>query len=163
MQRITEDPGAVKIEHRVPQTVDESRALAWRNMLGVCPGNEGSPPAQQHCDTRKGNEVITVNPFERSLMATILYTAEGRVRSTREDLQRDLDERLNLNWEALVRRRREAVLGMADALGRRAGQAFSNARLITALQRCQQPDGDGRLPPFVGVLEWWLKRRLGVP
>jgi uncharacterized protein (TIGR02646 family) len=147
----------VKIAHWMPQAADEGRDLEWHNLLAACPGNEGAPRERQHCDTRQGNDALTVNPREPTHVEGLSYTAWGAVRSTRAELQADIDVRLNLNDEALCARRREAVVRMADALGRRQGAAFKPA----AIERCETPDARGYLPDFAGALAWWLRRRRG--
>ncbi len=151
----------VKIAHWTPQAVDQTRDLTWRNLFAACPGNEGAPRERQHCDTRQGNERLTINPLEETHVASLTYSTSGAVRSARSDLQGDLDERLNLNDEALCARRREAVMRMADALGRRSGAQFKPADIERAIARCNTPDARGYLPPFAGALDAWLRRRLG--
>ena len=62
MSRIKSDE--MKIEHWQPQTKYTSRQLDYRNLLGACMGNQGARPQNQHCDTRKGDSEITINPIE---------------------------------------------------------------------------------------------------
>jgi uncharacterized protein (TIGR02646 family) len=150
----------VKIAHWMPQEADKTRALEWQNLLAACPGNEGAPYDRQHCDTRQGNAVLRISPREPTHIASLSYTVRGEIRASRADLHDDLTTMLNLNDSALCARRREAVLGMADAIGRRSGGTFSEAALRSALARCSTPDASGKLPPFAGALEWWLRRRL---
>jgi uncharacterized protein (TIGR02646 family) len=164
MQRIEPEVSPelrVKIAHWMPQAVDPSRDLAWHNLLAACPGNEGAPWDRQHCDTRQGNDALAINPRESAHVASLSYTVAGAVRSDRGDLQDDLDKQLNLNDEALCARRREAVIRMADALGRLRGVAFTGPSLQRAIARCNTPDARGYLPPFAGALDWWLRRRAG--
>lgn len=151
----------VKIAHVMPQAVDETRDLEWNNLLAACLGNEGAPRARQHCDTRQGNQVLRVSPCEPTHVASLRYTHGGEIHTTREDLREDLETKLNLNDEALCGRRREAKRRMIDALERRCTGKFSDAALRDALSRCSTPDASGNLPPFAGMLEWWLRRRLG--
>jgi uncharacterized protein (TIGR02646 family) len=151
----------VKIAHWMPQQADAARALDWANLLAACPGNEGAPKDRQHCDTRQGSRVLRLSPSEPTHIASLSYTVRGEIRTSRDDLRDDLDSTLNLNDIALRDHRREAVIRMADALGRKRVSAFSDAALRSALARCSTPDANGNLPPFAGALEWWLRRRLG--
>lgn len=150
----------VKIAHWTPQQVDGSRALEWSNLLAACPGNEGNSYEKQHCDTRQGNQVLRISPCEPTHVASLSYSVRGEIRTSRDELRDDLDAKLNLNHEALCGRRREAVIRMADVLGRRGGGAFSESALRRELVRCSTPDASGNLPPFAGALEWWLHRTL---
>lgn len=163
-QRIQANPTQgirMKIAHWLPQSVDANQDLVWNNLMGACPGNEGAPLEDQHCDTRQGNAVLTISPLEPSHIATISYTTRGEVRSTRADLNHDLGVTLNLNEPVLRANRREAVLSMTNTLGRRQGEVFSTAAMAKALARCRTPDARGNLPPFAGALEARLQRRIG--
>lgn len=110
--RIRPDESSMVIEHLVPQT-DPSRGreleLDWNNLLGSCHGNPGKPPAQQHCDERKGNASLEMSPLDPRVRSTVHYLTSGHVTSNSEEVRRDLDEKLNLNVAFLVRNRR-AVL-----------------------------------------------------
>jgi uncharacterized protein (TIGR02646 family) len=149
----------VKIAHWTPQAVDASQDLAWHNLYAACAGNEGAPRERQHCDTRQGNEALTLHPGNTSHVSSLRYTTQGEVHSNRDDLQADIETRLNLNDAALCAQRREAVLRMADALGRRSGQTFRRTEIERAMVRCETPDAQGYLPPFAGALMWWLRCR----
>jgi uncharacterized protein (TIGR02646 family) len=153
----------VKIAHWMPQRVDEARDLEWSNLLAACPGNEGAPPARQHCDTRQGDRVLRVSPCEPTHISSLSYTSRGEIRTSRDDIRDDLDKALNLNDIALCNNRREAVERMVGVLRRRSQGAFSQAELRRALERCSTPDASGHLTQFAGALEYWLRRRLEKP
>jgi uncharacterized protein (TIGR02646 family) len=164
MQRVEPEVSPVlrvKIAHWTPQAVDATRDLEWRNLLAACHGNEGAPRERQHCDTRQANSRLSVDPQTPSHVASLSYTTRGEVRAANGALQEDLDDRLNLNDEALCALRREAVVRMADALGRQRAMPFSPREIERAIARCETPDARGYLTPFAGVLAWWLRRRLG--
>lgn len=150
----------VKIAHLTPQQVDASRDLEWSNLLAACPGNEGAPRARQHCDTRQGNQVLRISPCEATHVASFSYTVRGEIQTSRDDLRHDVEDTLNLNANVLCDGRREAVRGMQTALGRRNPGELSPTDLRRALSQCSIPDASGKLPPFAGALEWWLRRRL---
>jgi uncharacterized protein (TIGR02646 family) len=154
----------VKIAHRVPQAVDPARDLEWNNLFAACHGNEGAPHERQHCDTRQGKEELRVSPREPAHVASLSYTVRGEIRTSRDDLRKDLAKTLNLNDPALCNARREARESLLRAMAQRAGKReFSSPELRRALERASTPDVSGNLPPFAGALEWWLRRRLGEP
>lgn len=62
MQRISDS--RMKIEHWKSQDDYPELQLDYNNLLGACQGGEGSPKHLQHCDTRKGNTEITINPLD---------------------------------------------------------------------------------------------------
>jgi len=51
-----------KVEHWAPQSRHLDLALDYKNLLAACPGNEGSPPQLQHCDTSKKDAFIKLDP-----------------------------------------------------------------------------------------------------
>jgi len=116
MSRIKLDE--MKIEHWQPQTKYTSRQLDYRNLLGACMGNQGARPQNQHCDTRKGDSEITINPTEggKNCENLIRYRPDGEVYSTDESINRDLNETLNLNLEFLKKNRKVALDVVLDQL-----------------------------------------------
>jgi uncharacterized protein (TIGR02646 family) len=151
----------VKIAHWSPQTVDPARELDWGNLLAACPGNEGAPRDRQSCDTRQGNDVLRVSPCEETHVATFSYTVSGEIRTTRDDLRDDIENRLNLNDVTLRKNREEALRKMLRTIKRDRKGAFTDGALRKTLEICSAQDARGDLQPFAGALEWWLRRRLG--
>jgi uncharacterized protein (TIGR02646 family) len=152
----------VKVAHWMPQQVDPTRDLSWPNLFAACPGNEGAPLAQQHCDTRQGSQVLRISPTEPGHVASLSYTVRGEVRTSRDDLRDDLgDRRLNLNNPGLCAGRREARERLFREIARRYAGTFPDEVLRRVLARWSTPDAAGNLPPYAGAVEWWLRRRLG--
>ncbi len=57
----------MKIEHmRAQLGGTDERQLDWDNLLGACLGEQGSPPDEQCCDTRKGARALDVRLFPTS-------------------------------------------------------------------------------------------------
>jgi uncharacterized protein (TIGR02646 family) len=109
MSRIKLDE--MKIEHWQPQTKYSSRQLDYRNLLGACMGNQGARPQNQHCDTRKGDSEITINPIEGDKYCEnlIKYRPDGRIYSDDVSINHDLNETLNLNLGSLKKNRSDAL------------------------------------------------------
>jgi len=157
----------MRIEHWWPQSDPEGgeeRALDYKNMLGACPGNEGNPPALQHCDVRKGQQRIRLDPRAPSAHPRQLkYTTSGAIEASSAELQADIDRKLNLNAAHLKANRREALArfqqGLIEKLG--SDRQWSSERLQREIERLQQPDPDGRLLPYLEVLLYWMRRRAG--
>ena len=109
MQRISIDK--MKIEHWKPQNIHPELQLDYNNLLGACKGGEGSPPQSQHCDTRKGDKQITINPLDnhKNCEDLIKYSTNGKIYSSDETINNELNEILNLNMQTLVINRREVL------------------------------------------------------
>ena len=87
-------------------------------------------------------------------MNSVSYKADGKVTSTEAVLERDLNERLNLNIPNLCGARRKALQGYVDGISRK--KAKWDQQFICQL--LDQPSGP--LPQYWGVIESWLKKRL---
>ncbi len=122
MSRIKLDE--MKIEHWQPQTKYISRQLDYKNLLGACMGNQGARPQNQHCDTRKGDSEITINPIEgdKNCENLIKYRADGKIYSDDLSVNNDLNETLNLNLGFLKKNRKDAL----DVVIRKLDEKFSN-------------------------------------
>jgi uncharacterized protein (TIGR02646 family) len=154
----------VKIEHWAPQSAFPERALDFRNLLAACPGNQGSPPSQQHCDTRKADASISLDPVAPSAHPGLLrYQADGTIDVDDPVLRADLNDRLNLNTPQLVSNRKEVIRWFQQELIREMGsdKTWSKARLAGQIERLQKPGPGGRLPPYVETILYWLRKRLG--
>lgn len=163
MKRISEDN--MKIEHYNSQSnITDKEALDFSNMLGVCDGNEGSgDKASLTCDTHKGNTLLTVNPCINSSIELIQYKNDGTIYSCDEDINKDINETLNLNCqEVMLKRNRKEVL---DALKKyliqkqRQGN-WSKDLLVKTLNKIQTKDSNGKLNPYIGIAVWYLKKKI---
>ncbi len=93
MQRIKKDK--MKIEHWKPQTGYPDLQLNYKNLLGACLGNEGKPKHLQHCDTKKGDELITINPTRHNCEILVKFSKSGEIYSDDDNINKDLNETLN--------------------------------------------------------------------
>jgi uncharacterized protein (TIGR02646 family) len=121
MERISQE--SVQIEHYIARTSvnppGRNYELQYSNMIGVCPGNEGSPPDRQTCDERRGNTQLTVNPLMQWTIDTISYTSDARIVSSDAAINQDLNDTLNLNVSFLRANRKGALDGLKRELQKR--------------------------------------------
>lgn len=167
MKRITKDQ--MKIEHWLSQSSlkeNEKKALDFSIMLGVCMGNEGQKDNQTTCDTHRKDCMLTVNPLDRNLIQQIKYKSNtGEIYSDRADIQKDLNEILNLNYNeapSYLCRNRLAVL---DACKKRmmdehqSGE-WTQSFLEHMLSIYQNADNKGKYKEYSGIVIWYLQDRL---
>jgi uncharacterized protein (TIGR02646 family) len=121
MERISID--RMKIEHFIPRSDDNEGSelqLVYSNLLAACLGNEGQAKHLQHCDTRKANEKIIINPTLLSCESIIKFKSTGEIYSDdleinknlgeKEDLKKgDLGGKLNLNYVVLIKNRKKTL------------------------------------------------------
>jgi uncharacterized protein (TIGR02646 family) len=164
MQRIRPAPDGMKIEHWAAQThpATSHRQLEWKNLLGACKGGEGSPQRDQHCDTRKGDTPITVNPTEERCERLLRFLADGTIESDERSIHDNLNQTLNLNQALLKNNRKATLTAFLDAMARKhSGTTWSAAALEKELADLQQPNAGGMLLPYCQVPIYWLRKRMG--
>jgi uncharacterized protein (TIGR02646 family) len=159
LSRIRADGQTMKIAHWHSQTRHPTEQLSYSNLLAACKGNEGQPAKSQHCDTRQGDRDLSRNPANlmHQVEALIRYEGDGRIASSNQGFDTELNEVLNLN-EAFLRNRRKATLdAFIGALDRQGRQQHMLRRWLEVW------NGDstaGELQPFCLVVVYWLRKRL---
>ena len=159
MSRIDlENPNNINIEHYVPRNgsyANPSMELDFRNMLGVCPGNEGKPLKSQTCDRHRRNELLSVSPLFESSVGKIRYSSDGSIKSDDPNIDKDLDKTLNLN-EVLLKENRKAALRMLEKElhDKKAKGAWKNI----AIRYIEKLNDAERKTPFCGILLWRLQK-----
>lgn len=159
----------VKIEHVVPQSKlleDERAALDYRIMLGVCYGNEAHPKKEQTCDAHRGNEPLTIDPFNENSVGLIKYQSDGTIYSKDYEINKDLNITLNLNYNGsgvyLKENRKEALAACKEKLKKNKRKGlWSKSMLQRMLIEYERPDEDGKLKPYSGIVIEYLKRKIG--
>ena len=147
------------IEHYIPQkpeAIGRLSDLDYRNMLGVCPGNEGTPYKTQTCDSHRKNMSLTVNPLVKSTIDTIRYSSSGHIESTNIEINKDLNETLNLNLRILVDNRKSALDKLKRELIKRKQMGMW---IGLAQQYIEKLDDDGMKEPYCGILLWYLRTK----
>jgi uncharacterized protein (TIGR02646 family) len=115
MKRIPENTSPyMKVEHFKCQDLHEILQLTYGNLLGACTGNEGQTKIKQTCDTKKGNSLLLIQPISSTPNCETLfkYNSEGEISSVdnNEDINKQLNDVLNLNMQTLKDGRREVYL-----------------------------------------------------
>jgi hypothetical protein len=151
----------MKIEHWASQDRHPHRQLDYSNLLGACLGGQGSPRSQQHCDTAKGSEDLSINPADprRVCSGLFRYLASGEVESAGGDARVNKDiATLALNQPRL-RAGRRAIIEEVTGEVVRSGRTLSSSKLLGLAARLEQPDADGNLRPFCQAGVFWLTRQ----
>jgi uncharacterized protein (TIGR02646 family) len=163
LSRIRAESGTMKTEHWRSQAGSEAGQLDYSNLLGACMGNEGKPIRDQHCDTRKGNRVISRNPANPAhrVDEVLRFLDDGRIISNDEVFDDEINDVLNLNLAFLKNNRKAVLTAFMEALPRR--RTLSRTQLERWLREWNGDSGAAELPPFCQVVVYWLRRRLSRP
>lgn len=155
------DVRGMKIEHWHPQSKFCKEQLDYSNLLGACMGGEGQPPSKQHCDTRKGNRLLSRSPANpvHAIEDVIRFKLDGRVDSNDPGMDTELNEVLNLNFAFLKNNRKAVLKAFTESLGRR---AWTVATLEQQLRKWNGESDAAKLQPYCQVVVYFLRKRLGV-
>ena len=160
MCRISPEYSKMKIEHYKPR--DPDNELDYRNLLEVCTGNEGEPFEHQHCDTRKRNSSLHLNPQNEAHINQIYYEPDGTIYSRNSQFDSELNLILNLNdsYSHLKNNRKQAL----DALKRKIRDKYPDkaapAHFLQSLLDFYREPCEGRFEPYCGILFEYLQRKL---
>lgn len=161
MQRISEEN--MKIEHWKSQKEYPTLKFDYKNLLAACQGNEGEPPKNQHCDTKKSSTGITINPTHENCEQYFKYRLSGEIDF--DNLERlirdDLKQSLNLNHEILVRNRKRTLEAVIDEMNRLKGKtaAWSASDAKKKIQQYESKMKDGKYREYCQVVIYFLKKR----
>ena len=179
MSRIRNDNN-MRIDHFVPIQTSGADALNYANMVGCCNGGSTvKPKPGLHkilcCDASKGEQLLTLSPFDRSQIQKLRYRSDGRIYTYPQDerLEHDINFVLCLNGLVdeksgkcmadtatnLVRNRRQAYLAYEKIiykfLSKRDGTLGTHIR-----RKIAEIESTIECFPYAGVLLYFLKRKL---
>ena len=160
MCRIRNDRFGMKIEHWRSRTAHRDEQLSYTNLLAACRGGEGQPGKVQHCDTKKGNRDLHWNPADPEhhghIATRISYRPDGYIVSDDPDLDRDLNQVLNLNFAAIRRGRRAVFVGVLR-WWRMQPRPVQRERLAREIERRKAAV---RAEPYAQVAIWLFEQRV---
>ncbi len=161
MQRISAE--RMKIEHWKPQSQYTKLQLDYRNLLAACEGNEGNPRQLQHCDTRKGDKEITINPADsqKNCEQYLKYSSNGRIYSDDPIIDNDLNKILNLNTQTLINNRQKALNTVIQELTRIKGKksAWPIQAVSQKIQAYETKEKCKKYKPYCQMIVNFLNKR----
>jgi len=161
MNRIRTDE-TTRIEHWAPRKHAELQ-LDYKNLLSACSGGTALRPSEQHCDVRKAEQSIGLDPRAPSPHASQMrYDDDGTIDIEDAGLRADVHQRLNLNHRTLKANRKGSLASFVAALRRDQGKnrEWPRAALEKARRQLEDPHA-AELRPYVEVLLYWIRRRIG--
>ncbi|MQL49112.1 TIGR02646 family protein [Photorhabdus khanii] len=159
MDRITEL--TMKIEHWSCQHSSQELQLEYNNLLGCCKGHEGSRPLEQTCDTKKGSSSIKYSPAnpEHRLNTKIQYSRDGKILSSDDEFNQQLDKILNLNKPRIISNRLHSIQKIQDLLNNKKGRR-SKSEIRKLLNKILEKKDDGTYIPYYGAMVFYLESKL---
>jgi len=161
MQRISAE--RMKIEHWKPQSQYTKLQLDYRNLLAACEGNEGNPRQLQHCDTRKGDKEIIINPADsqKNCEQYLKYSSNGRIYSDDPIIDNDLNNILNLNTQTLINNRKKALNTVIQELTRIKGKkaVWPIQAVYQKIQAYETKEKCKKYKPYCQMIVHFLNKR----
>jgi len=157
----------LKVEHFKCQDNYAHLQLTYSNLLGACNGNKGKPKNLQTCDTKKGNQELSINPLSNAPNCETLfkYNSEGEMSSTNDDeeINRQLNEVLNLNMQTLKDGRRQVYLEVqkkVEAESKQLGNKQVKLRYFQQEKMRWLNRTDNKHKPFCMVAVYYLTKKI---
>ncbi len=175
MRRIENNDNMV-IEHY--KHINKDNALDYQNMLGCCDGGRNKVEDNKGClccDASKGNQEITISPWDKNLVDRIRYTKYGMIKVVPDDkeINRQINEILKLNGKldsngnyisdtstGLVAGRKaaynsyEKLMKSFDSVKNKKGIEAQIRKVIDKIENSDIYD------EYTGVILYFMKRRL---
>jgi len=159
MQRIK--PETMHIEHWKPRSLYPGVQLDYKNLLAVCSGNEGKPKHLQHCDKRKGDKEITINPTHPNCEIHVRFRSNGEVYSEDETIDLELNAVLNLNIQTLVINRKNVLdFAIRKLTAENREGTWSKAFLQKEIRKWESLGTEGKYEPYCRIVIFFLEKKL---
>jgi uncharacterized protein (TIGR02646 family) len=153
----------MKIEHWRSQDEYPDLQLDYNNLLGACEGSQGSPEHLQHCDTKKGNAMLTINPLDnlKNCEEFIKYLPNGKIYSDDTAIDDELNKILNLNMQTLMNNRKSFLDIVIKTLrSERPKGDWTVAILNNKIQELSNKQKDEKYQPYCQIAIYYLKKKL---
>ena len=161
-QNTTKNKILNKIEHYVPRNSENE--LDYKNLLAVCGGNSfGNEEKHQHCDTKKGNKTLKINPQNKYHISQISYKPDGTIYSKNKEFDDDLNKVLNLNDDegCLKQRRKEALDTLKSEIHKIYKDKTATLNFLKkTLNFYTSLNEKGELQPYCGILIEYLEKKI---
>lgn len=159
MCRIPEKHSAATIEHIAPQSLTSKDAsLDYRNMLAVCNGNRHTHNYNDKtCDAYRGNRPLSLNPLKSETLSLIRYKSNGIIYSDNSNVDRELNDILNLNCKArqLPNNRRYALNVLLSNIRKKYPAGSIKEYCQKEIARYESATFK---EPYIGIILDWLER-----
>lgn len=148
-----------RIEHVRPQSLlTEEQAMDYNNMVICCPGAISSTADKScHCDRHKKETEISISPFNQNQIDTITYKGDGTITSSDKNIEKDLNNTLNLNIPLLKANRKAVRDSLIMSFGK---QQLKKGDFEKILKIYSSKDKEGRRKEYCGVVISYINKKL---
>jgi uncharacterized protein (TIGR02646 family) len=160
MRRISE--ATMEIEHWKPESKYPELQINYKNLLASCSGNRGTRRSNQHCNPRKGDVEITINPADsKNCEIYIKYSSTGKISSDNATIDYELNEVLNLNFQTLKENRKTELDTVINALNKKfPNKTWNKEEIKKKIDEFNCRDVEGKYKPYCQYIISYLSKRL---
>ena len=146
-----------KIEHFKPQTKYRDFQIDYQNLFITCNGGEGKKAKEQYCDTFKGeDELIYINLLS-NIENYIQYSKRGKILSNDKEIDKELNNILNLNNRILTKNRKETYQRLIQNLNKK---GWTTQTLNHHILKYKKMDSNGKYYEFCEMIVYFLTKKL---
>lgn len=152
-----------KIEHLKDQSANRDLQIDYQNLFIACKGNEGQSFKNQHCDSYKGAKEFKYIDLLYNIENDIKYNkADGRIFSENGNIDKEINEILNLNVKRLKDNRKEAIKSFITKLKQKFGirNKWSKKKLEKEIIRYKKKNTDHKFKHFNEMFVYFLNKKL---
>lgn len=148
------------IEHYIPRhgtNGDASKSLDYNNLFAVCNTTRNYSLDKQTCDVKKGDQLLSIDPRIQTHIDTIKYDKRGKIGSDNNVYDDDINIKLNLNSQTLIRNRYSAYYSLILSMQKKKPGRWTKEYVQRTLNRFMEEDNS---TPYVGFLIYQLQHFL---
>lgn len=160
-----------KIEHLKPRSVYREKQLDYSNLFIACCGKKidkelfydcDTPKkkyskTELYCDTKKGKEELKHINLLTKIQDNIKYRKNGLIFSDNINIDKEINEVLNLNYEVLTTNREDALNQLFIELNK---NNWSIPTLKLTLKKYQNKNSKGKYRPYCQMIVYFLTKKL---
>lgn len=150
-----------RIEHILSRSKHDDQKLNYNNMVICCPGHIGT---EKHCDRLKGENDISFSPLDPHFIETLSYHTDGKIVSSDEQFDKEINEILNLNTSLLKANRKASwdavITNIKSPKGDKSWNKATLSKLIEKYNTMHKMNGRLQYIPYCGIVSFYLKKKL---
>lgn len=151
-----------RVEHIKSREKHDDLKFDYSNLVICCPGHIGD---EDHCDRLKKSQDISFSPLDPVFINSISYTSEGKIVSSNDVYNNEMEKVLNLNTRLLVLNRKSALDGVIKNINvvcKRNGKWDKPTlnKIIDKYKNMHIEDGDKKFYPYCGIILNYLCKKV---
>ena len=160
-----------KIEHFKPRSIYREKQLDYSNLFIACCGKKidkkefydcKTPKTKYlekdlYCDTKKANEELNHINLLTNIENNLKYKKDGQIFSDNSNIDKELNDILNLNYAILKTNRKDALSQLFIELKK---SNWTISSLKSTIEKYKQKNSKGKYRPYCEMIVYFLTKKL---